>query len=134
MNPISTCNPRGFGGFGGRNTAPTFAEVKLYLRSSGSHFLGRGGIFDPRPTFAAVGFHLRPTAAVKKSLGPRPENWSRDPPRHREDEGGGSRLQSAGLRVEGPFINPSLLELCKQSSTRHHSALKVSITPENHNK
>jgi len=77
VNPILTCDPRGFGVFGGRNTAPTFAEVEFHLRPSGSHFLGRGGKFDPRPTFAAVGFHLRPTAAVKVPLGPRPTRRDR---------------------------------------------------------
>ena len=78
VNPILTCDPRGFGVFGGRNATPTFAEVELNLRPSGwSHSLGRGGKIDPRTTFVAVGFHLQPTAAVKNGLVPRPTQRNR---------------------------------------------------------
>ena len=109
VNPISTCDPREFGVFGGAEHHTHFCGGRIEsCATQWVAFFGSRGKIQPATQLCGGGIpsatHRRSKRAIRAATHPaRPENWSRDPPRRREDEGGGSRLQSAGSRVEDPY-------------------------------
>ena len=107
--PNFDLRPPGVRGFRGAEHCTHFCGAKFGGATHEATFFGLQGKIRPATHFCGGGIpsatHRRSKKVIRAATHPaRPENWSRDPPHRREDEGGGSRLQSAGSRVEDPYF------------------------------
>ena len=107
--PNFDLRPPGVRGFRGAEHRTHFCGGRIPSATQWVAFFGSRGKIRPATHFRGGGIpsatHRRSKKGISAATHPaRPEIWSRNPPRRREDEGGGSRLQSAGSRVEDPFV------------------------------